>query len=583
MEGKEFSPANIVKVKKEIIQNNIYGVDIEAGAVDIARLRFWLSIVVDEKKPLTLPNLDYKIMQGNSLLEQYNGVDLSKICNFLAEEETGVKKGKRIQKKKDADETILLDLYDDTSFSPEAMHKTIEHYFTIQSPEKEKYKNLINGKVQNCIKTALKQESVEIDWKNNDKFFLWHTFFWDVFNEKGGFDIVIGNPPYVLLENLPSESACIYNNLFVVAAYKVDLYHLFFEMGIQLLNEKGILTYITSNSYLTNKHTVNLRSFILENTSIQSLLLHDEAVFTTPNVEVATIILRKGYQKTSKIILQKHSKQGFAFLGKQQQENWRLTANKNFSIYTVDVNAKNSVSLKDICEIYFGIQAFDKDSSTFTTRVTGNCLPIIDGSDFNSYSYAQPRHFFDFLPCNIKSGGKKEVYQQERIVIRQIGKVPVVGICREGILSSNTMYSVFLKKDSQYRLYYILSVLNSKFIQYYWTHKYSDNKNLFPKIKKCQLVNLPIPEAESSTQEKIESLAKRILSESEPNKETLQQEIDSIINKLYGLTEEEISIVEASFEKTAAAETGKKKRGKKAAAVAEPVINDDNDEVDGDL
>ena len=66
----------------------------------------------------------------------------------------------------------------------------------------------------------------------------------------------------------------------------------------------------------------------------------------------------------------------------------------------------------------------------------------------------------------------------------------------------------------------------------------------FPKIKKCQLVNLPIPEAESSTQEKIESLAKRILSESEPNKETLQQEIDSIINKLYGLTEEEISQLE---------------------------------------
>ena len=70
---------NAANIKKHIIQNNIYGVDIERGAVDIARLRFWLSLVVDEKTPHFLPNLDFKIMQGNSLLESYQGVDLSKL------------------------------------------------------------------------------------------------------------------------------------------------------------------------------------------------------------------------------------------------------------------------------------------------------------------------------------------------------------------------------------------------------------------------------------------------------------------------------------------------------------------------
>ena len=68
---------NAANIKRHIIQNNIYGVDIERGAVDIARLRFWLSLIVDEKSPEALPNLDFKIMQGNSLLEQYKGVDLS--------------------------------------------------------------------------------------------------------------------------------------------------------------------------------------------------------------------------------------------------------------------------------------------------------------------------------------------------------------------------------------------------------------------------------------------------------------------------------------------------------------------------
>ena len=61
------------------IRENIYGVDIEKGAVDIARLRFWLAIIVDEKEPIPLPNLDYKIMQGNSLLESYEGEDLSSL------------------------------------------------------------------------------------------------------------------------------------------------------------------------------------------------------------------------------------------------------------------------------------------------------------------------------------------------------------------------------------------------------------------------------------------------------------------------------------------------------------------------
>ena len=68
---------NAADIKRHIIQNNIYGVDIEKGAVDIARLRFWLALIIDEKEPMPLPNLDFKIMQGNSLLESFMGVDLN--------------------------------------------------------------------------------------------------------------------------------------------------------------------------------------------------------------------------------------------------------------------------------------------------------------------------------------------------------------------------------------------------------------------------------------------------------------------------------------------------------------------------
>src|SRR5258706_9007460 len=73
--------SDLALVKKEIIQTAIHGVDIEKGAVDIARLRFWLALVVDEEEPQPLPNLDYKIMQGNSLLEQFEDVDMSKVAS----------------------------------------------------------------------------------------------------------------------------------------------------------------------------------------------------------------------------------------------------------------------------------------------------------------------------------------------------------------------------------------------------------------------------------------------------------------------------------------------------------------------
>ena len=281
---------NIVRIKKEIIQNNIYGVDIEAGAVDIARLRFWLSIVVDEDKPIPLPNLDYKIMQGNSLLEQYNGVDLSQICNkFMVSESSANQKKKGKKKTADDNEASLLDLFDDTLCTPDIMHKAMDFYFAIQNHDvKAQYKERINGKVLNCITTALKQDSVEIDW-NNAPFFLWHTFFWDVFNKKGGFDIVIGNPPYVSTKGRTEDE-----NTALKAEYDFadDLYSHFIIQGFRLLKENGIQCQITSDTYFTTLTKQNVRETLLKNTFVQ--LVHwGHDIFDSAMVSTATFISRK--------------------------------------------------------------------------------------------------------------------------------------------------------------------------------------------------------------------------------------------------------------------------------------------------
>lgn len=178
------------EIKKSIIQNNIYGVDIEKGAVDIARLRFWLSIVVDEETPSPLPNLDYKIMQGNSLIESFMGVDLSKLTY---EKEYKEDKGE-------------ISLFDDEK---NRLQKTVSHllssYYSCSDHDRkvtlqQEISDTINKQLEaQAYDPAILDKLKTINLAENNNFFLWHTWFSDVFNrdDKEGFDIVIGNPPYV--------------------------------------------------------------------------------------------------------------------------------------------------------------------------------------------------------------------------------------------------------------------------------------------------------------------------------------------------------------------------------------------------
>lgn len=149
--------------------------------------------------------------------------------------------------------------------------------------------------------------------------------------------------------------------------------------------------------------------------------------------------------------------------------------------------------LIDICNSYFGIQAYDRKSSISLIKENDNFLPIIDGGDIFAYQYSNPTKYFNFIDKNIKSGGDYNVYKHERIVIRQIGQVPIVGLCKGNILGSNTLYNINLI-NKNYDLLYILAILNSRLIKKYWLSMYSDSKQLFPKIKGYQLKTLPIKE-----------------------------------------------------------------------------------------
>ena len=278
---KEFSPSS---VKRDIIQNNIYGVDIEKGAIDIARLRFWLSIVVDSENPEALPNFDYKFMQGNSLLESFEGINLSRIASRPVGRPST---------------TAQLVLGIDTHANQRNLHRQTNEYFkATDHKEKNNLRKQINDEVKlliiNSLGTNSRTNAIldSIDISANSKFFLWHTWYKDVF-EKGGFDVIIANPPY-LKEGRISKTVFEQYKDSPYYMGKMDLWYVFACISLDLLNENGVLCYIATNNWVTNFGARILRNKVIKETRICTLIDFGALmVFESASIQTMVMLFQK--------------------------------------------------------------------------------------------------------------------------------------------------------------------------------------------------------------------------------------------------------------------------------------------------
>ena len=295
-----FDGSKAAEIKKHIIQQNIYGVDIEKGAVDIARLRFWLSLILDEETPHALPNLDFKIMQGNSLLEQYEGIDLS---GMTLDEQT-----KRRAKAGDAYQTTFAF---DEKLALENIQKAIKQYYLTDSHDaKLSLRKIIDDNVKNYI-LNLKGCTPDIQRKlenlpiPNDQFFLWHIYFKEVF-DKGGFDIVIGNPPYGA--KLSEENKNLYRKVYPETQFKIDTYSLFVLQALDLQRNNGICYYIIPNTFLDNYFEEQVRCKLLNNKVIEINDLTDK-VFSSAVVHSMIFAFCKSNSADNYLVKSNSSKQ----------------------------------------------------------------------------------------------------------------------------------------------------------------------------------------------------------------------------------------------------------------------------------
>lgn len=261
--AEAFSPA---AVKREIIQNNIYGVDIEQGAIDIARLRFWLALVVDELKPEPLPNLDYKIMQGNSLLESFEGLDMSRIA------------GRTVGRPSNSPQ-LIIGL--DSDLNRKNLQKLMRQYFsTDDHTAKAELRQTINNEVKSLIRNSLGGTTAslnhleQLDCSANSDFFLWHTWFKDVF-DNGGFDVVIGNPPYLRIQGIRESNPKFADYLskhYESATGSFDLYVTFAERGLGLINQKGVVNYIMPTKWTNSAFGKGLRRLVSKTKSASKII-----------------------------------------------------------------------------------------------------------------------------------------------------------------------------------------------------------------------------------------------------------------------------------------------------------------------
>lgn len=289
------------EVKLNIIQNSIYGVDIERGAVDIARLRFWLSLIVDEVEPKPLPNLDYKIVVGNSLVskldDQVIDLDSDKQQMDMFNEKHKV----QLEAIKES-QRIFFETKDN-KYKKELAAKIRDLKIELLI-DKLKLMVQLAGKSKKATvnsKTITKETKLDLEiigWKQSItkleklksspmeslNFFDWKLDFPEVMNEKvsknTGFDIVIGNPPYVRQEQIKDIKPFLQKQ-FDCYTGVADLFVYFFERGYQLLNNGGVLSYICSNKYFRSGYGEKLRDFLNKNMTVRQIIdFGDTNVFT---------------------------------------------------------------------------------------------------------------------------------------------------------------------------------------------------------------------------------------------------------------------------------------------------------------
>jgi len=649
--------------KLYLIQKCIYGVDIQQIAVEVAKLRFFISLLVDEKvnkdksnwgiEPL--PNLDFKIMQGDSLTSKFMGIDLDEET-ILAESPLFANElssliddfqSKKSQFQNESDkrkkDTLLQEINELIIKIFELKLKTKKSFYfeTIKIIEKtcsnlpndiqrkeaiEIEKNKLYEKEGFNLEQAEKQLTEYTQGQKTRPFFPWKLYFAEVFQEKGGFDIVIGNPPYIQLQKA-YDSGRKYADLYKNQGYKTfdrmgDIYCLFYERGISILRRGGILTYISSNKWVRAGYGQKLRQYFFE---LNPKILIDlgPGVFESSTVDTNILIIQKATNE-KKLVAAKitENKKGHVDFAAILKNNGVVLSKLDSQPWFIGNDAEQR--LKEKIErvgkplrewnvnIYYGIktglnEAFIIDEAK-RQEILNNCQdederrrteaiikPILRGRDIKRYYYewaglwligtfpalhidiedypAIKKYFLDnFDVRQLEQSGKKypklrfnarkktsnkwyetqdqiayyQEFEKEKVVWAETSQEVKMCMVPPGIYLQKTCFMLLGARPRYY-----IGLINSSLTDWYarkLAHQLGSRGIYLSEAFMGTLPLRPIADIGESTVAQIEEIVSNILKTKEQNPQSdtsdWECEIDCLVYELYGLTEEEIKIIE---------------------------------------
>jgi len=656
-------PEKRYETKKDLIKNCIYGVDIQSIAVQICKLRFFLSLIAEQTKNddkeknygiETLPNLETKFICANTLigLEKnkdsavlFNSVDenliemkrrlwdiredknfsaktwqekkslrerdkntcreikdyLRKLCKpdeqKIKEYEGQIEFLQKERKKYIGENWVKTGAGEQMSMFGKAERKTIfdrdvnkEQRDIIDKEIKEyqeKIRNEKNKKLNDSLAKEIEQMT-QWDPYNQNAVNSWFDAEWmfGVEQEKqglngtsGGFDVVIGNPPYVFARNSKSKGmtdtnkSYFYEN-YSLAEYQINLYPLFIEKGTNILKNNGILCYITPNNWLTLNTNKQLRQFVLKQSRV-SILNFYKRVFKSADVDSVIVSYKKNNEDTvTENIKLAEWEENYSLIG--EIEKTKILNSKDFVINIealkgneifslVEKIENNSVPLATFAKVKCGLGAYGngdgippQTKEMIKNRVYhsknkkgDDWYKYIEGEDVKRYECSwNKREYLKYGKHLREPRSDWNLFSTPRILVRQIpSQLPYcINACYvEGTFLNdrNSMNIVYIKTSPLY----LLGVLNSRLISYWFANKFGKlQRGLFPQFKINELAQFPIPNISPEKQQPIISAVNKILCTKKKNPEAdtseLEREVDGLVYELYGLNDEEVKIIE---------------------------------------
>jgi len=644
---RNFKDKNIDYFRKlYLIQKCIYGVDIQQIAVEIAKLRFFISLLVDEKLDKTkdnwgiepLPNLDFKIMQGNSLISEFMGINFNdgdmkeNKGSFNFKDDTNdlitefQQKKNEFQNEPDKDkkenlkneiDDLMIQIFETKLKKQKQGYfnklKKIEEECSIL-PNREQREEIITKEKQKLSKKEgfdLEKFEVqlrEFSGKNKVKpFFAWKLYFAEVFQGKNpGFDIVIGNPPYVRHEEIKDQKPLLQKMDYEVYNSTSDLYTYFYELSYRILNKKGVSIFISSNKWIRAKYGEKLREFFKNKTKIIELVdFGGHKVFETATVDTCIMQFMKekpfndykinfvnisnDFEKEN--MLKYFQKNNQTILQRDLNLNGWTLADKKVLDLKKKIE-KTGTPLKDWnVKIYFGIKTSFNEAFIINTKTKEKLCkedpklskiikPILRGRDIKKYGYKwaekwiintnfnldipklypiifkrlkqfesklkkrddQGKNWWNLRACTYYHEFEKEkiVYQEMTNKSSFSWDIDKMYVNQSGYIITNANK-------------YILCLLNSKLInQYFKLISQTLGIGAFRWIKQY-IERIPIPKIFLKQQKPFIEIVDKILEKKKYNPDAdtgdLERQIDEMVYDLYGLTEEEIKIIEESNKK----------------------------------